>query len=265
MDRKNKNQGTPYYLKCSPSGVTALQFKTRPKISFVCRAGEGLEDGKPALRRLSRDPSPSVRGAAGSKGWKSLRHQGTARPPPTWAAPPKLDAAKALQAGHPVRPFSRLLRTPRSAPLGRQLTAREPQRGWAPARSSPHGAWGWRWRLCPGRRPLGPRPPAGQASAAPGGASAPFKSQRGQRPARPAHGGRGERSGSRGPGRGLDKQAECPPPCFCLPGLPGGQVYCYFATTDGSKLSSTVLPFGIANRRLNPKPTSFHYSDPKLF
>lgn len=115
--------------------------------------------------------------------------------------------------------------------------------------------------------PAAPRPPPARrpSQCGPGGASAPFKSQRGQRPTRPAHGGRVERSGSRGPGRGLDKQAECPPPCFCLPGLPGGQVYCYFATTDGSKLSSTVLPFGIANRRLNPKPTSFHYSDPKLF
>lgn len=201
MDRKNKNQGTPYYLKCSPSGVTALQFKTRPKISFVCRAGEGLEDGKPALRRLSRDPSPSVRGAAGSKGWKSLRHQGTARPPPTWAAPPKLDAAKALQAGHPVRPFSRLLRTPRSAPLGRQLTAREPQRGWAPARSSPHGAWGWRWRLCPGRRPLGPRPPAGQASAARAARARLLKVNEGSGP-------RGPHTAAGGSGRGAAARAE---------------------------------------------------------
>lgn len=172
MDRKNKNQGTPYYLKCSPSGVTALQFKTRPKISFVCRAGEGLEDGKPALRRLSRDPSPSVRGAAGSKGWKSLRHQGTARPPPTWAAPPSLT---------PQRPCRR---DTQSGP-SRVSSAPRAQLRWAGSSrpGSPSGG---------GRRPaphLMVRGGGGGGCARAGGPSAPARP-----PAKPVRPGRRERA-----------------------------------------------------------------------
>lgn len=98
MDRKNKNQGTPYYLKCSPSGVTALQFKTRPKISFVCRAGEGLEDGKPALRRRlgwlgGAFPRPQSQRPEAQPGAKAGRASGTREPPaphPPGRPPPSL-------------------------------------------------------------------------------------------------------------------------------------------------------------------------------